>query len=306
MKEQEDDVERAKKHYDLTDEEWSALAPEVQAKLIKTLPPPSDDDVEEYNKAPEEEDWDYDESKYTPEQLSHASAVIVTDDGEVHNPGYMGEDLTKAACKLPHHRPGNGASHGGTLVWRGVSAAGGILMGARGGLDVSEAAKGKARSHLAAHYREFDKVPPWEQEEGESKRPKLKTEQIAGDQTPTVEDRLQWLSEDVSRIWTELYHTKDQIQVQIDAVGKRIDDALIIIAGVKVEGQNPQDPDEKTREDIKEQMGTLTEQKNLVNGELTAAQAKIQKLEGNLKLAEARARMWMNVAERRRVMLKNP
>lgn len=126
MKEQEDDVERAKKHYDLTDEEWSALASEIQAKLIKALPPPSDDgdSLDEYDKAPEEEDWDYDESKYTQEQLSHASAVIVTEDGEVHNPGYVGEDLTKAACKLPHHRPGNGTSHGGTLVWRGVSAAG--------------------------------------------------------------------------------------------------------------------------------------------------------------------------------------
>lgn len=115
----------------------------------------------EYSKADPETAWTYKEADYNPEQLSHACAVVVVD-GEIHSSGYKGEELTKGACKLPHHLPGDGKSHGGKLVWRGVGAAGAALMGARGGVKLSDDAKAKARSHLAAHYREFDKTPPWE------------------------------------------------------------------------------------------------------------------------------------------------
>lgn len=63
--------------------------------------------------------------------------------------------------KLPHHRPG------GTLVWAGVKAAMGALLGARGGVDIPSADKKKVYAHLAAHYKEFDKEPPsFEKEKG--------------------------------------------------------------------------------------------------------------------------------------------
>ncbi len=57
--------------------------------------------------------------------------------------------------KLPHHRPKDGA-----VVWRGVSAAMGALLGARGGIDIPEADKQKVYKHLTAHYKQFDKEPP--------------------------------------------------------------------------------------------------------------------------------------------------
>lgn len=63
------------------------------------------------------------------------------------------------AGKLPHHDV-----RGGRLVtvWRGVVAAAAALSGARGGVDLPADAVPAVRAHLAAHYREFGKLPPWE------------------------------------------------------------------------------------------------------------------------------------------------
>lgn len=57
--------------------------------------------------------------------------------------------------KLPHHDP---KSH--DVVWNGVRAAMAALLGARGGVNVPSSDKPKIYSHLAAHYKEFGKVPP--------------------------------------------------------------------------------------------------------------------------------------------------
>ncbi|MBO8180269.1 MAG: TMF family protein [Archaeoglobus sp.] len=57
--------------------------------------------------------------------------------------------------KLPHHRPGDHA-----VVWNGVRAAMAALLGARGGVDIPAGDKRAVYNHLAAHYKEFDKVPP--------------------------------------------------------------------------------------------------------------------------------------------------
>jgi len=57
--------------------------------------------------------------------------------------------------KLPHHRPKDHA-----VVWNGVRAAMAALLGARGGVDIPAGDKRAVYNHLAAHYKEFDKVPP--------------------------------------------------------------------------------------------------------------------------------------------------
>jgi hypothetical protein len=62
---------------------------------------------------------------------------------------------TFSDLKLPHHRPSDGA-----VVWNGVRAAMAALMGAIGGVQIPSADKRKVYSHLAAHYKEFDKTPP--------------------------------------------------------------------------------------------------------------------------------------------------
>lgn len=57
--------------------------------------------------------------------------------------------------KLPHHQASNAA-----IVLRGVNAAMGALLGARGGVNIPGADRRKVYSHLAAHIRSFNRVPP--------------------------------------------------------------------------------------------------------------------------------------------------
>lgn len=63
----------------------------------------------------------------------------------------------KSAYKLPHHE-----ANGLKAVWKGVSAAGAAISGARGGVDIPEGDLAAVRSHLAKHYKAFGKTPPWE------------------------------------------------------------------------------------------------------------------------------------------------
>lgn len=47
-------------------------------------------------------------------------------------------------------------------VPRGVMAAGNVLQGARGGVDLPDNDVDRVRSHLAKYYRKMDDRPPWE------------------------------------------------------------------------------------------------------------------------------------------------
>ncbi len=55
--------------------------------------------------------------------------------------------------KLPHHRPSDGA-----VVWRGVANAAARLEQT----DLPSEDIPKVRRHLARHYRQFERTPPWE------------------------------------------------------------------------------------------------------------------------------------------------
>jgi len=104
-------------------------------------------------KAPEDEEWD------GPAEVAAADV----EDLKVMCAWVDSENADKkGAYKLPHHKAGG--QH--AVVWRGVSAAGNAVMGARGGVDIPEGDVAGVEAHLARHYREFDKVPPWETEEG--------------------------------------------------------------------------------------------------------------------------------------------
>jgi hypothetical protein len=52
----------------------------------------------------------------------------------------------------------------GTLkaVPRGVMAAGNVMQGARGGVDLPDKDVDRVKSHLAKYYRKMDDTPPWE------------------------------------------------------------------------------------------------------------------------------------------------
>jgi len=62
----------------------------------------------------------------------------------------------KGAYKLPHHKSGGGYP----VVWNGVKAAMGALMGARGGVILPDSDRKGVYNHLAKHYKQFDKEVP--------------------------------------------------------------------------------------------------------------------------------------------------
>ena len=49
-----------------------------------------------------------------------------------------------------------------TAVPRGIMAAGNIMDGARGGVDIPHGDIGRVKSHLARYYRKMGDEPPWE------------------------------------------------------------------------------------------------------------------------------------------------
>lgn len=119
---------------------------ETSVRAVKAAIPPH-----ETPKAPEDAPWD-------------AGAVLREAEGArvlrlIHawyDPD--GDPEAKSSYKLPHHYVD------GRVVWRGVAAAGAALMGARGGVAIPEADIPGVKRHLAAHYRQFDRTPPWEEE----------------------------------------------------------------------------------------------------------------------------------------------
>lgn len=61
----------------------------------------------------------------------------------------------KSSYKLPHHRASDLYT-----VWRGVTAAMGALLGARGGVDMPLGDREGVYNHLAKHYADFEQEPP--------------------------------------------------------------------------------------------------------------------------------------------------
>jgi hypothetical protein len=55
---------------------------------------------------------------------------------------------------------------GGTLeaVPRGVMAAGNVMQGARGGVDIPAKDVDRVKSHLAKYYAKMDEEPPWDRD----------------------------------------------------------------------------------------------------------------------------------------------
>jgi hypothetical protein len=62
----------------------------------------------------------------------------------------------KTSYKLPHHK----ATGGNPAVLRGVYAAMGALLGARGGVTIPESDRKGIYNHLAKHYAQYDVAPP--------------------------------------------------------------------------------------------------------------------------------------------------
>jgi hypothetical protein len=61
----------------------------------------------------------------------------------------------KSSYKLPHHE-----ASGYKTVWKAVASAMGVVLGARGGVNIPEEDLVAVKSHLAKHYKEFGKDVP--------------------------------------------------------------------------------------------------------------------------------------------------
>jgi len=118
-----------------------------------------------YGKAPEDETWSaltlQDFTDQTWDELSNAEKNNIAKHfaWAAEMPPTAFGDL-----KLGHH------NKNGDVVWNGVANAAARLSQT----DIPEADVSKVQNHLAKHYKEFDKTPPWEEEAAEIETQKAK------------------------------------------------------------------------------------------------------------------------------------
>ena len=131
-----------------------------------------------HTKAPEDDSWDGDAeiAKSTTDGLLEICTWYDSKDSDV-----------KGSYKLPHHKAGSYE-----VVWRGVAAAMGALMGARGGVDIPDGDRKGVYNHLAKHYKQFGKEPPPFEKDAhqtiEKKENKLSSGGDLGDDTYEIPD----------------------------------------------------------------------------------------------------------------------
>ena len=138
----------------------SAVA-EAKSAISKRAVPfksyPLQDASTTWNWTPEEFDALLDDSNWGRVASAH---TWFDESADENNP-----PQAKGAYKLPHHY-----WRGGEVVtnWRGVVAAMGALLGARGGVDVPDGDRRAIYDHLAQHYAEFGReAPPFDSKEAQ-------------------------------------------------------------------------------------------------------------------------------------------
>jgi len=115
---------------------------------------------EETEKAPEDRTWDVDEAEARVRSWAGGPDKEEVDWSRYRRAfaWYDREDQENfGGYKLQHHDVIDGRL---SVVWSGVSAAMQVLLGARGGVDVPGGDRRGIYSHLARHYRQFDREVP--------------------------------------------------------------------------------------------------------------------------------------------------
>lgn len=157
----------------------------------------------------------------------------------------------KGAYKLPHHKSGGGYS----VVWNGVKAAMGALMGARGGVMLPAPDRRGVYNHLAKHYKQFDKDVPEFKELDELD--KSFVDKIAD----KIKDRLGLVETKIGRVLSKSNETRLlNAAASIVKAGETIQSVLATIG--KNLKKEDSDMDEKEVKDIvkkaiEEEMGTF-------------------------------------------------
>jgi len=131
----------------------------------------------------------------------------------------------KGAYKLPHHK-----AKGHAVVWRGVAAAMGALLGARGGVAVPAGDKKGIYGHLIKHYKQFDKEPPEFRDYDEAELKELFPE----------EDKLKEIGLfDVNELYDIVKENKE-LKLKVDELKKSIKE-LELKAGAVLNSKNKKD-----------------------------------------------------------------
>ena len=55
---------------------------------------------------------------------------------------------------------------------------------------------------------------------------------LFGYDEPDVEDKIEWVRDDISSIWNSIWSNKEQFETEIDAINQRIDDLITIFSGI--------------------------------------------------------------------------
>lgn len=128
-------------------------------KITKAMNGVAPSDVSK-KKAPEDEEW----NAPTLSDFTDKSWEDLTDTEKTNIAGHFAwaaemPPATYGDLKLPHHNTS------GEIVWRGVAnAAARLSQSSIPSEDIP-----KVQAHLGAHYKAFDKTPPWEKGETENK-----------------------------------------------------------------------------------------------------------------------------------------
>ena len=99
-----------------------------------------------HSKAPEDTKWDG-PGEVRKAEVKELKVICTWFDSENAD--------AKGSYKLPHHK-----ADGYATVWKGVAAAMGALLGARGGTKIPDSDRKGCYNHLSKHYKDFDKDVP--------------------------------------------------------------------------------------------------------------------------------------------------
>ena len=158
--------------------------------------------------------------------------------------------------KLPHHK-GDG-NH--SCVWRGVSAAMGALLGARGGVNVPGNDRKGIYNHLKKHYAEFDK------------------------EVPEFKEYTDIISEEEMEI-KEILEKQQKLIDDLTAEIKTLqDNAKKVIEETELQKQEDQKKELENDETIVNEFETLLKDRvqNIVDSTLSDLKEKIQKFQDNI------------------------
>lgn len=163
---------------------------------VKTVVP-----YKAFTTAPETESWNAAKAQKEswgdgthPEKYAKIHAWY---DGEAKSKDKNGYPTEKGAYKLPHHNAND------DVVWRGVAAAMGALLGSRGGVNIPDAERKGVYDHLAKHYKQFNKFVPSFKEYNSVELKNLEDEGIILSETENVVKEVNTVSVDSTEAWNK-------------------------------------------------------------------------------------------------------